>query len=59
MSEDGWEDDGEGFWESFVMFALDGLGVDAVECAAVEGSVLELEGIDDKEGHGGCFDDPN
>ena len=59
MSEDGWEDDGEGFWESFVMSALDGSGVDAVEGAAVEGSVLELEGIDDKEGQGGCFDDPN
>lgn len=36
------------------MSALDGLGVDAVNVAAVEDSVLELESV----GRGGCFDDP-
>jgi hypothetical protein len=40
------------------MSALEGLGVEAVDVAAAEDSVLELEGVDDREGRGGCFDDP-
>lgn len=55
--DDGWEDD-EGFWKSFAMSALVGFGVDAVDVAAVEGGVLEFEGVDDTVGLGDCFDDP-
>lgn len=58
VSEGDWEDDDEGFWKSFVMSALDGLDVDAVDAAAVEDSALELEGVEDMEGRGDCFDDP-
>jgi hypothetical protein len=40
------------------MPALDGLDVDAVDVMAIEGSALELEGVDDWEGHRGCCNDP-
>jgi hypothetical protein len=59
VSEDGCEDDEEGFWKSFAISALliVGLGVEAVDVAGFEVVVLEFEG-DDREGRAGCFDDP-
>jgi hypothetical protein len=58
VSEEGCEDDEEGFWKSFAMSALliVGLGVEAMDVAAFEAVVLELGG-DDKESLAGCFDD--
>ncbi|KAG2088897.1 hypothetical protein BD769DRAFT_1680197 [Suillus cothurnatus] len=40
------------------MSALDGLDVDVVDVPAIEDSALELEGVDSKEGCGGCFNNP-
>jgi hypothetical protein len=40
------------------MSALDGLDVDVVDVPAIEDSALELGGVDNKEDHGGCFNDP-
>ncbi|KAG1733224.1 uncharacterized protein EDB91DRAFT_1084501 [Suillus paluster] len=50
VSEDDWEDDDEGLWKGFAMSALDGLGIDVVDVAAVEDSALGLKGVDDREG---------
>ena len=54
VSEDGCEDDEEGFWKSFAISALliVGLGVGAVDVAGFEAVVLEFEG-DDREGLAG------
>ena len=54
MSEDGCEEDEEGFWKSFAISALliVGLGVGAVDVAGFEAVVLEFEG-DDREGLAG------
>jgi hypothetical protein len=40
------------------MSALDSLDVDVVDVPAIEDSALELEGVDSKEGCGGCFNNP-
>jgi len=58
VSEDGCEDNEEGFWKSIAISALliVGLGVGAVDVAGFAAVVLEFEG-DDREGLAGCFDD--
>ena len=59
VSEDGCDDEDEGFWKSFAISALPivGLGVEDIDVAVFE-VVLELDG-DSTEGlEGCCFDDP-